>query len=306
MSVSLAGRASGYGVPAGPVSLAAMGVSGKYIPSGLDRDVVKNRYPTNIKLSETAASGTYAPIPGGKNVLQGNIDTVAYFGEVAPASFTAYASVASDAGITQGTAINAATPWLKFAYHGRLIFVPKQNVRRNISWNHINARGAVYPVDTGNGVTPGRNQTGSSGISEGGPVAQTRKVTQANLVWDLRLLTGSAKDPSSTDDQPSGPYEPNPNGGEWFELFVPLQDGTWGSLSNADLGTGGRFAGNNNAFWCQESAGFYSWGSTFGPQRTLRGFQDGPNTTDISTSNQTVMNGKSYYNWRPVLDLLLE
>ena len=51
-------------------------------------------------------------------------------------------------GISQGTSQFVDTPWMKFYFRGKMLFVPVKTIRRSISWNTIYEAGAVYGDDT--------------------------------------------------------------------------------------------------------------------------------------------------------------
>ena len=253
-------------------------------------------------------------------LLAGNA-SLGYFGEVPVANFVNPSTVANNTSggngntINQGTGINDSVPWLKFVRNGKILYITKKNVRKNISWNHLYECGAVYPSDTGNGRVPGRNVSVTNNLTEGtnevAAANQTRKFYYGTATYDVRLMTGASKDPCTTDNGSSGPYL-NSSGGEWDDLIVRVYNGTWASYSESDLGIGGSLNRDENGSWMQEAGGFYSWGSDTnnGPRgyvRIMRGFQ-GSTGVDISTSNKTYFNqftgGYSHYNWRPVLEVL--
>ena len=51
-------------------------------------------------------------------------------------------------GISQGTSQFVDTPWMKFYFRGKMLFVPVKTIRRSISWNAIYNAGAIYGDDT--------------------------------------------------------------------------------------------------------------------------------------------------------------
>lgn len=79
--------------------------------------------------------------------------TLGFFGEVASANLITGADLITALGITEGTNI-ADAGWLKFARRDRILFVAKKAIRHSISWDTINAAGAVYgqAVITINGI----------------------------------------------------------------------------------------------------------------------------------------------------------
>lgn len=162
-----------------------------------------------------AASAAKNKAPDGP-LLAGD-SQLGYYGEVPPNQLIKGSALASAIGLSAGSVINDDEPWLKFAYHGKVLLVAKKPLRSTISWLAINAVGAAY---------------GQKTIVIGG---QTYKV---------RLLKGGNADPSTTD------------GGEWNDLMYPVHATHYSGLSfddfnNADLGLNGYGAGSFN--WCQEA-----------------------------------------------------
>lgn len=82
-----------------------------------------------------------------------------------------------------GTSVNPSAGFLAFEQHGKEFFVARQPIRRSISWNQLNAVGAV----------------------DG-----TRVVTIDNKQYKVRLMTGGNGDPSSG------------AGGEWNEYMYAV------------------------------------------------------------------------------------
>ena len=181
-------------------------------------------------------------------VASGNYDETTdtgFFGEVSASTLFTGPEIKTELGITEGTPMNDAEPWLKFWYKGEVLYVNKKPIQHSISWNHIDSRGAAYG-------TP---------------------VTKNGYSFTARLLTGAASDPIDTtgyDQTDSCTYDLGA-GSEWNELIYrvhqaepfcgdpshggyhggPQVGGNWGTgYTNADLGI---VSGNGRASWCQET-----------------------------------------------------
>lgn len=81
--------------------------------------------------------------PGPQALLKGNYDH-GWYGEVDSSDLISGSALASRIGLSVGTLLNSATPWLKFAYQGKFLFMPKLPIRVDVSWNDILAAAAVY------------------------------------------------------------------------------------------------------------------------------------------------------------------
>ena len=71
-----------------------------------------------------------------------------FYGEVPTSQFISGNALATAIGLTEGTSINSTQPWLKFALNGKTLYVAKKHFRHSMSWNDINAVGAVYGTKT--------------------------------------------------------------------------------------------------------------------------------------------------------------
>ena len=124
-----------------------------YIPKDSDH-VLDVTFRLNFDMDEPQAitPPDYSGLPGASVPVAGT-STLGFFGEVASANLIAGADLITALGITEGTNI-ADAGWLKFARRDRILFVAKKAIRHSISWNTINAAGAVYgdAVITINGV----------------------------------------------------------------------------------------------------------------------------------------------------------
>src|SRR5690606_22988294 len=83
------------------------------------------------------------PLGPGPQTLVGHNDSAGFFGEVPVEDLVSGDALASELGLTAGTSINSNSPWLKFFLDDKIYFVAKQPYRHSISWDNINAVGAV-------------------------------------------------------------------------------------------------------------------------------------------------------------------
>lgn len=93
-------------------------------------------------------------LPGPQTLLFGDV-LRGYFGEVAAVDFISGEDLCTAIGLTAGTLQNSDAGWLKYHSDRQLIYVAKQSFRHSVSWNHINAAGAVWGeklVQVGNHV----------------------------------------------------------------------------------------------------------------------------------------------------------
>ena len=227
-----------------------------------------------LSFDSMVASGNYDP----------STDT-GFFGEVPAATLFTGPEIKTELGITEGTPMNDAEPWLKFWSKGRVLYTNKKPIQHSISWNHIDSRGAAYG-------TP---------------------VTKNGYSFTARLLTGAASDPIDTtgyDQIDSCTYDFGA-GSEWNELIYrvhqdepfcgdpshegrhggPQVGGNWGTgYTNFDLGV---VSGDGRATWCQEAdAGVSSF-------RVSRGYVTSVAYFDRGAASRTT----SFYGLRLVLAL---
>lgn len=86
--------------------------------------------------------------PGFEGLIAGD-EQLGYFGEVTAASFITGADLASAFGYTEGVVEDdITTPWLKFAFGGKVLYVAKRPLRSNMNWNGLNTLGMVLGTAT--------------------------------------------------------------------------------------------------------------------------------------------------------------
>lgn len=85
----------------------------------------------------------YSLVPGSAIPIAGN-SAYGFWGEVTTAQLITGADLCTEIGLTQGTLQHSTEPWLKFTLNGKMLLVTKKTFRHSVSWNAINAVGAVW------------------------------------------------------------------------------------------------------------------------------------------------------------------
>ena len=201
-----------------------------------------------------------------------------YFGLVTSAEMITGDALTTLVGITQGTSQNSTTNWLKFAYKGKVLFVAQKPIRYSLSWDSINAVGAV---------------TG------------TKQVAIKSLNYKVRLLQGALTNPSENNAADLGA-----KGSEWNRLMLAVHEQVknknwdYPAYVEADIQDFGTYftdaelytknnVGNGTYSWCQETT------KSDSSSRVIRGL------TGVSYSNwNTSSHTTSHLGWRPVLELI--
>ena len=207
---------------------------------------------------------------------------VEFLGEVATVNFINGEALASAIDLDAGIAQHNDSPWLHFVLDGKTLYVAKKPYRYNLSWDHINATGAVFG---------------------------TRTVTIKGLIYKVRLLKSATGDRYTGSSNVLDPVETY--GSEWNRLMYPIHSGehidtrnpspvsgeglyfgTLAQYADTDLVVDG-IAGNGSRSWCQEIPRFNTG------FRVHRGY-DGVSYLNWNTASSVV----SSYGWRPVLELI--
>jgi len=198
------------------------------------------------------------------------ITDTGYYGEVTSAQFYTGTQISTATGVTAGTLQNDTEGWLKFYWHGQVLFISKKTYRHSVSWDSINTADSVYGVNLGS--------TGKKTVAHAG----------SSTNYDVKLMKGATKDPSPA----SSPER------QWNELLYRVCTGTetgeiganWATLNpSTDLGIN---TGNGSYTWTQE---VYQPNTAV---RVIRGY-DSLSGFAYNTSSST----STYYGWRPCLAL---
>ncbi len=223
------------------------------------------------------------------------VKNTGYYGLVPSNDFIAGDVLATDIGLTVGTAINVDTPWLKFTIANKVVFIPQKPIRHSASWQAIYQAGAVYGTDT-NGLFP-----------SGGNRLQDARVTIGGNQFRVRLIKAVNSDPSLNAHNNAWDHV-STHGSEWNRLMYHVHNGVhpshasntmasegisvgdWAQFSEATLVVGNSGAGSLSI--CQERA-------PASTDRMLRGF------FGISYSYwDPVTTANSSRGWRPALELI--
>lgn len=89
----------------------------------------------------------YSGLPGASAVIAGT-SKLGYFGVVSDVDLISGADLCTAIGLTAGTLINSTAGWFKYAHNGEIMFVAKKPFRHTVSWDDINAVGAVFGQKT--------------------------------------------------------------------------------------------------------------------------------------------------------------
>lgn len=118
----------------------------KYIPKDIDHvlDVTMKiqfgvSQPSPVMPEPTIPND----LPGPQTLLFGDV-LRGYFGEVTAVDLISGADLCTEIGLSAGTLQNSDAGWLKYHSDRQLVYVAKQSFRHSVSWNHINAAGAVW------------------------------------------------------------------------------------------------------------------------------------------------------------------
>ena len=210
--------------------------------------------------------------------VQGREGENAFLVEVPASELMSGTALASAIGLTAGTAQNSNEPWLHFELDGKTLYVAKKTFRHSISWNQINARGAVFGTAT---------------------------VTIQGDTYKVRLLKGANTDPANVS---GGSWDhPGTHGSEWNRLMYRISgkpfsnasntlasegiaEGDWAQYSEAALNIA---VGNGRYSWCQETL------ISDSANRVDRG-RNGVSYLSLTSASSS----NSLYGWRPCLELV--
>ena len=154
------------------------------------------------------------------------ITDTGFYGEVLSSELYTGSSLSTAIGLTAGTIQFDTDPWLKFYWHGMVLYVSKKPYRHTVAWDDINTAKAVYGVNLGS--------TGRT------------RLTKGSIQLDVKILKGATADASPATSP----------GRQWDELIyrvaaeIPTGQigGNWASYTNTDL----QITGNGGYTWCQE------------------------------------------------------
>ena len=260
------------------LSLSSGGLlSGTAVPDGQSYSftVAVSDGTNDVNRTFSALTGQDSTGSPGPAALQAGDMQLGFFGEITTSELITGDALASAIGLSSGTAQFGTAPWLKYAFEGQVKFAASKAFRYGLSWDQINAAGAVF----------GSAQTVIAGID-----------------YRSELMRGANADPSHDS---TGYDVAASHNSEWNQLFYRLHDGNhteasntrdserpfdqWGQYSDQDLHMHYSH-GNGTYCWTQETHGGNS------SYRVGRG-NFGVSPLGRGSSSST----NSDYGWRPVL-----
>lgn len=251
------------------------------------------------------------PLAVSENFQYDKYTDTGYFGVTPVANLISGSALANIIGLTVGTAQNDGEGYLKFYWHGKIIYMAKKTYRHSLSWNHIKARNAVFGVDLGG--------SGKANIIAGGSS------------FSVAIPTGGGKAPQSDIQYWANYGGPSPIVGftanvlleigkfsMWNELMYRVhatfvdnvlanQDGdtnykeltggvqignNWANFIDTDLSIYYAVSGSGTATWCQETS------SDAPAHRSHRGYNRLAHSSRSASSHVSTSMA-----WRPLLIL---
>jgi hypothetical protein len=268
---------------------------------GGDEVLTKNRLILAVAPVDTG--------PGPQILVAGDWD-LGLFGFCTSANFISYGGLVSALGLEVGT---AATDfgWMKMAYKGKVIFVPRSVLRDTVSYNQIYQAGAVFGTNDNGPVVP----TGAV------PTNQFKLQDISGFSFIPRLMKGTADGAAL----PTGKLNPDatiPAVNEYDDIMGALMmskrhnaDTTYGLFARIDetvcrqLQSG---AGIHDL--CQQMASYNNAGLAVA--RGGRRYSDEPRVATIAqvpvgnasgtvATSGTFTSSMVYSGWRPILELVM-
>lgn len=266
--------------------------------------------------------------PGPQYIERGN-KQAGFYGFVKPSEFGIIpdgengmdfngSNLAQAIGLSAGTLMESNTPWMKFSWNGKILFVPLKPIRRSLSWDSIYQAGAVYGTGSGDpsDAESYMLENDSRYVASEDRVSQDASVTVGNLSYTVRLMRGAASDPQdSYYDSDRGSNGPE---NEWNHLIPPLHERAPNSfrynthagsptadwdigLTDFDLRTH-HTLGVGSYTWCQEFSDYIDTNEETGEEETRRRvFRGYYGASYLYAYRSSFVN--NYRGWRPVLEL---
>lgn len=293
------------------------------------QNVIKNLLSKTAEKSKHNFNlyGLYGPAADSSDSVTGDFiydedRDVGFYGVTSADDLINGSDLASEIGLSAGTAFNDNAGWLKFfvgknaadpistrhqtvSAKNRVVFVAKKTLRNDLSWEDIYDAGAVYGTD------------GAGTANSGSDTTQDAQVAVGDIDYIVRLMTGCESDPESGDDRECS--NDQGDGSEWNDLFYRVhedkpdcsdttigmpggsedsrhggpQDGdNWANFSNTDLQVYSNDAGDGCNTWCQEQ------GNDTGDRVRRGNYGVADFWTD--SSDYTASN----FGWRPCLEIV--
>lgn len=187
--------------------------------------------------------------PGSKKLEKGTL-ALGYFGIVAENEFIDRDTLRS-LGPAAMTAYNIGVmTWHKFAYNGRIIYIPRSAIAQAAKWIDLYNAGMIYGV-RGNGTPP--LPVGNTGVDQLATTVVFTREGGIERYWpiNIRAIRGNEKDPAEAivDIAKS----------EYDILYKGLRDGTWEKYSSdpvVGITVAERLAANAGLFWPRNPTGY--------------------------------------------------
>ena len=216
------------------------------------------------------------------SISSAEVGEIEFLGEVGVTDFIDGLALATQIGLTAGTAQHSNEPWLHFILDDVELYVAKKPYRHSLSWNQINAAGAVFG---------------------------SRTVVINGREYKVRLLksaVGGDVYTGSNGYDPVGVYD-----SEWNRIMYPIHSTEHTDTNNPSpvSGEGIRFsslaqytdtdlvvyytAGNGSYNWCQETPSADS---------TRRAHRGGTGVSYLAWTAASHV--ERHFGWRPVLELV--
>lgn len=147
--------------------------------------------------------------PGPSVLKYGDMD-LGYFGLTNYLDIGTSADLAFRSGLTEGSDLEYAGYYVKYAWMSTICYMPLFYLRTLISWTHLNNNGCIM----------------------GGKVIDTNSGHQVAV----RAISGSTINPTNSSSVSNVVNQPGMIGSEWSTIISNLTDGTWENYSLVDLG----------------------------------------------------------------------
>jgi hypothetical protein len=266
-----------------------------------------------VRSGNISATATFYSGPGNQTLLAGDLN-MGYYGLISPNDFVDWNAINDFAGLTVGTrSTTELQNWFKFAYKGKILFVPRQPIAGagGLNWSVLYTAGLVYGVD---GIGPREFNTQTA-------VNQLRTIAIGGSLFKIRLMralplnadftksyttnTGStAAYTGSTPESFDSTFDLT--GSEWNDLFMKIMRWTptsqrgenWDHYDAGDLGFNTSTTGMSISSIMMERSGASITpvrgllsGSTYHPGYAV-------------TQSPSVPSGTAAMYWRPVLEMI--
>jgi hypothetical protein len=242
--------------------------------------------------------------PGPQTLQAGDWD-LGLFGYCTSANFFSYGGLAAALGVTVGTA-STDYGWLKMAFKGKVIFIPRSALRYSVSYNDLYLAGVVFGTnDNGpvvpTGMTP-TNQYKIQNLNGFSFVPRMMKGTADGAALPVRKTAADAVNPGSEYDILIGSLLNTPR---------YIGDLSYGNLGRIDDISGAGTSANASYITTdlvQQMVSYNNAGQTV--CRGGRVFTGPPNVAyAVPVPVNSVLAGVSGWSvipqWRPILELLM-